>query len=344
MIITQNKFNLVEYHYVIMSMIMEIKINVIKRIQFIEVTNANGMKVTFSNLGASILSIIYGDKMMTSSPKHFNDFSRHDIYHGKTIGQIAGRVKEGKVIINGKEYQMDKNEGENTLHGGALGISNVPWDIQRFHKDNVFTVIYSFRKKKKFAYLPGTVTYYVGYTIKDDEDKIYMTYKVFSDEDTVVSITNHTFFCLGEEDAKNLYLTLKSDTFAIPNDETLLFEQFKKVNEVMDFRKKKRIGKHIDDSSIADVRARGYDHYYLFNKDNNQITLESDHFKLIIDTDFKGAVIYSDNYSTQMDVLNSKENVHRGLAIEPEDSPFERTIVKKDAPYERNTIYSFSKK
>ena len=250
-----------------LEMIMEIKINVIKRIQFIEVTNANGMKVTFSNLGASILSIIYGDKMMTSSPKHFNDFSRHDIYHGKTIGQIAGRVKEGKVVINGKEYQMDKNEGENTLHGGTLGISNVPWDIQRFHKDNVFTVIYSFRKKKKFAYLPGTVTYYVGYTIKDDEDKIYMTYKVFSDEDTVVSITNHTFFCLGEEDAKNLYLTLKSDTFAIPNDETLLFEQFKKVNEVMDFRKKKRIGKHIDDSSIADVRARGYDHYYLFNKD-----------------------------------------------------------------------------
>ena len=321
---------------------MKVRVNGYRGIQYIEVINSLGLKATFSSLGATLLSVYLNDVSMTLSPKTNRDSINPNVYYGKTIGLIAGRIKNGQVVINDKTYQFDLNEGENTLHGGITGLSNQHFATQRFKKDDCFIIMFSTEKHKKKGHLPGTINTFIVYTIYDKENKIRVDFRSRSDEDTLVSLTNHSYFCLGDPNIDNLSLKLKSDRFVKVNEEDLVPESIEDILPCLDFNNEKKLIEDIDDPYLVNSKANGIDHYYIFSKDR-KLYLRNDNYKLIINTDFPGVVIYTDNYEDGVIMGSTEEIRRRGVAIEPEDNPLDRKILKKMEDYSRFIEYEFMK-
>ncbi len=310
----------------------------------LEVENELGLKVTFCNVGASIYSICFNNEQMTLTPKNNKDFLNPNIYYGKTIGAIANRVKDGKVIIDGQEYQMLLNEGDNALHGGQFACSNCIFNSKINFGKNFFSIIYTFKKKKFKDGLPGNVTYYISYSMNDISTDLLVDFKANTSDKTVISLTNHAYFCLGNPSLEGLYLTIPADKYVEPNKNDLLPEREKEVDEIMDFRKKKPILKDINNKYLQDSKTLGYDHHYIFSDKDKPVILENNRYKLEIKTDFTGCQIYTDNYNDNVVMRTTTELTHRGIAIEPQDSPLERKVLEKNALYHHQIIYSFTKK
>lgn len=322
---------------------MDVKYKQEKGIQYISVTNSVGLKIIFSSLGATICSICWDGIPMTESPLDFHDLARRDIFHGKTCGQIANRVKDGKVIINNKEYQMELNEGSVALHGGPQGLSNQLFGVQRFLTEDSFTIIYTYTKKKNKGYLPGKIDFFVVYSLSENEPFLHVEFRANSSEDTIIALTNHSFFCLGESNIDNLSLCIPSHTFIETNPKTLLPECEKEILPCLDFNKLKPLSKNIKDHYLVNSRTAGYDHDFIFDKER-KVTLESPKYRLEIETDFPSVQIYTDNYEDGVRMNNSLEKVRRGVAIEPQESILNRPIILKNQFYTRYINYKFMKK
>ena len=322
---------------------MEVKIKVINNIQYINIKNKAGLEVMFSNLGATIMSISYNNELMTMTPKEFSAFKNINVYYGQTIGFICGRIKDGLIDIDGTPFQFDKNEGDNTLHGGFYSLENQKFSIQRIKKPDEFIILYSFNKKKQKGTLPGKIDTYVAYTIKENEPVIELDFRLMSDEKTMVSLTNHTYFTLGEDGLDNLLLKFKSKSFVEPNKENLLPERKRDILPCLDFNNEKPVIKDIDDPYLMESKTKGYDHYFIFDKEK-KIRLLSPRYVLEIETDFPGAQIYTDNYEDGVMMQNTERLDRRGIAIEPQDNPLERKVLSRFEQYQRHITYRFKKK
>ena len=287
---------------------MKIDFTKLGRQKVIVLDNEIGLKVYLVNGGASIYKIEFDGKVMTLSPSSFNDFFRSSLYYGKTIGPVVNRIKDGKVNINNIEYQMDKNEGNNTLHSGAFGLSNYNFSFAgQIRNDKVYAINYICKTKKMKNGLPGNVTYQITYGIYPKENKLTILYTIRSDADTVMNVTNHSYFCLGDADINNLYLTIPAHKYIETSKDELLPLKVNIIDGVLDFQKSKRIVKDINDGSIQNHRSKGYDHCFLLDKGNKDIVLENKDYKLIITSDFDSVQIYSDNYEDGINMLTTNE-------------------------------------
>lgn len=324
---------------------MKVKHIKVGKIPMIEVENALGLKVTLCNVGASIYSIYLNEDIMTLTPKNPNDFLLPTAYYGKTIGAITNRVKGGKVLINDKEYQMQLNEGDNTLHGGNFSLSNLIFSQKLNYGNNFFSVIFSFKKKKLKDGLPGNINYYICYSINDSSNDILLDMKAVSDDDTVIALTNHSYFCLGDKNVNNLSLQINASKYVVTDKDDLTPLEEKEVSHVLDFKKMKLISKDLNNKEIQSVKTKGYDHHYIFDDDNSPIILENRKYRLTIETNFSGCQIYTDNYPDNIIMTaNENETFNRGVAIEPQDSPLDRKVIKKGQLYNRIIKYSFIQK
>ncbi|MCQ3035943.1 MAG: hypothetical protein MJ248_07020 [Bacilli bacterium] len=311
-------------------------------IKFVEVESGN-LKVTLCDLGASIFSIYYYDDIMTLTPIDSKDFKKNTLYLGKTIGPIGNRVKDGKVEINNSIYKLDINEDTNSLHSGLSGLSNKFFSYKIKEEENVATITYYYVKKHLEDGLPGNLTYFVNYVIKNES--IYLTFMTKSDEATIVSLTNHTFFSLGEKNLDNIRLKIPARKYIHPNPSDLIPMEERKVNKVMSFRRLRYITDRINSPYLLNSKTNGYDHHYIFGKFLlKEIRLVSPKYELDIYTDFSGCQIYTCNYKTDAKLIGTEDTLHQGIAIEPQDSTLNREVLKKDTKYIRSISYSFKKR
>lgn len=311
-------------------------------IKFVEV-ESNNLKVTLCDLGASIFSIYYYDDIMTLTPIDSKDFKKNTLYLGKTIGPIGNRVKDGEVKIHDSTYKLDINEDTNSLHSGLSGLSNKFFNYKIKEEENVATITYYYVKRHLEDGLPGNLTYFVNYVIKNES--IYLTFMTKSDEDTIVSLTNHTFFSLGEKNLNNIRLKIPARKYIHPNTSDLIPMEERKVNKVMSFRRLRYITDRINNPYLVNSKTYGYDHHYIFGKFLlKEIRLVSPKYELDIYTDFSGCQIYTCNYKTDAKLIGTKDELHQGIAIEPQDSTLNREVLKKDTKYIRSISYSFKKR
>lgn len=299
--------------------------------KYIYVTNVN-LKVVLSCLGASIVEIKYDNDLLTLTPINYEDLNREDIYYGKTIGPIANRVKDGLVKIENKEYHLPLNENGVCNHSGKEGLSNKLFDVQLddkvvfIYKDNIFD---------------NVVTYKVVYSFPK-ENEIRIDYEVTTTDKTVLSLTNHTFFTLGEDGIDNLSLKINADKYIESDKDTLVPLSIKPIIDCLDFSKGKSITKDIDGPYLMNHRTKGYDHCFLLN--DNGVALNSSKYNLTINSNYPCVHIYSDNYADGVMNKNSNQPLRRGVAIEPEDNLLDKTIISKDEIYQRYIVYSFKRK
>ena len=315
------------------------------KLDFLKVTNNAGMSVIFCNLGSSIFSIKYLGKHMTYQPKFPWDFKRKDVYHGKTIGRVAGRIKDSKIDIDGRVYKLAANEGVNCLHGGKGAISEKLFSYEFRNSKEKTEVIYYFFSRDGEAGFPGDASIEVRYTLWNNKPELNIELTCKVSEKCPISLTTHTYFCLGDKNINDFNLKINSSKYVEMDPVNLIMEKACEIPPYIDFRSKKSLIKDINAKEMNQGMLKGYDHFLLLDESNNkpQISLESKHFKVDISTDFDSVVIYSDNFDPKFRANNSREKIRRGFAIEPQLNVLGNRMLKKNEIFKHFITYEFDK-
>ncbi len=310
---------------------------------FIKITAQKAyFNVTLCDLGASIYEVFFNQRRMTLTPKYTSDFKQNTAYGGKTIGRVNGRIKDAKIVVDGIEYQLDKNEGKHTLHGGRNGLSTRFFDYRILNDKDALRVVFYYRSPHLDAGFPEDVDIYVTYIFpkKFEFPIMYVVFDAECERETVMKLTNHTYWCLGDCNVKNMFLTLYSDQYATYDEEAL----FKKAVKVKDYPIFKRTSMV---SLLKGDFPDGIDNYFYINKKHNKdhpvFIVENFHTSsgMAVYTNFDGIVLYTDNFVDGMNYFHTHSQNRRGLAIEPSFSPNSNGLISKEHPFHRYIIYEF---
>lgn len=266
------------------------------------------MEVALCTLGASIFNIKYDDVDMTLTPRDKKNYSLTHFYHGKTIGRLCGRILDNNQII---------------LHGGNEGLSTRIFDYRKH--DNC--VEFSYKSKDGESNCPGSMNIKVIYQL--DGSSLKVSYIAIVDKPCLVSLTNHSYFCLGEKRVNNLYLKMKSNKYIVV-DKNLLPVKMDNVPSKWDFSEYKSL------NETGDI-----DNFFLVQ--DKKISLKSNKYQLDIISDFEGTQIYTDNFIDNVLTLLTDDLTHRGVAIEPQDNQLDRKVLKLGEEYSKFITYTFKK-
>jgi aldose 1-epimerase len=269
-------------------------------------------------------------------------------YFGATVGRYANRIARGRFSLNGTAHQLATNNGAHALHGGVHGFSRRLWTVVD-HSPR--SAVLSYRSEDGEEGFPGDLDVEAIYTIGDHELRI--DYKARADRDTVINLTNHTYFNLnGGDTILDHILRIDADHYT-PIDETLIptGEISSVAGTPFDFRAPARIGALLNEAHPQLKFGRGYDHNWVLNKAGSaelrtaaELHELSRGRTLTILTTEPGLQFYA---GCQLDGSFGYPRFG-GLALETQhfpDSPnhpgFPSTVLRGDETYESSTIWRF---
>lgn len=241
--------------------------------------NAKGTEVTIANYGARIVSIKVPDKSgkFDDIVLGFDDLPGYtgpaDPYFGATIGRYANRIAGGRFMLDGNTYTLAKNNGPNSLHGGVAGFDKKVWTATARNDRDVLMTLVSPNGDEGF---PGNLFASVTFALTDGNE-LQIRYSATTDKDTVVNLTNHSYFNLagqGQGDVLGHIVTIDADRFTPVDAGLIPTGELKTVDGTpFDFRKPAAIGARIDSPDPQLKLAGGYDHNYVLNKKSSGLQL-----------------------------------------------------------------------
>lgn len=333
-----------------------------KEIQIITLINDKGMKVECLSLGGIITKIIVPDQQgkmenVVVGFKHLEDYIENPPYFGAIIGRTAGRIHKGEVNIKGKVYPLTKNNHSNTLHGGESGFDKKLWDVQLEQEQDSVSVVLSCTSEDGEEGYPGNLAVSVRYTL-NNENELIINYEASSDKDTIVNLTNHSYFNLSG-DIKNQILDhvmyIDSEEVCQLDDESIPTGEMIDVRKIVafDFNQPKVIGKDIEHKEVA--LQSGYDHPWVLKKSSDIDAYYHDPVSgriMTIKTDQKAVVVYAMNFADPLMLYNGKVGMPRyGICFETQALPVgynqcyrEDIILEAGEKYNKKTIFKFGVK
>lgn len=234
-------------------------------------TNANGVEVTLTNYGARIVSVMVPDREgnlqdVVLGFDNIDDYVNTDNNFGATIGRYGNRIANGLITVDGVEYQLPQNNFGHTLHGGPEGYDRQVFDAEQIDNQSI---VFTYLSEDGEAGFPGNLNVKVTMTLTDD-NAIDLQYEADTDKETVVNLTNHSYFNLSG-DANNTILDhrlmINADAFT-PVDETFMTtgEIVPVEGTPMDFRVSTPVGERIDEYDYDQLKnGDGYDHNWVLN-------------------------------------------------------------------------------
>ncbi len=315
--------------------------------KFIRVENLNGFTVTLCERGASIYEVVYKGERMSYGPVNERLFVSHPSGHyGKTVGPIAGRVKEGKLVFGGHTYQLEKNDhGKNTCHSASLDWAKKDFDFKIEEEDDATTVTFTLLARKDGGY-PATLAPEIIYSIPHREDVLDYDVNVACYDDAPLNVTNHIYWSMGQKSVKDLELMVSAEEYATYNSE-LLHKGYKKVKGVYDLREPKALSNIIEKAKVG--RETGYNNDWILSKlgeSRSAATLKGGDFAMDIYTDWPALHIYTMNVIDPKLVVrpNEFQKVHDGIAMEPVEETCKTPgmIGKEGTCYRRHIRFAFS--
>ena len=334
-----------------------------KQVKLYTLKNKNGVEAAITNYGGRLVSLLIPDKngklvdviLGYENLKNYRELKEN--YFGALIGRYGNRIAKGKFTLDGKPYQIDVNDGRNSLHGGATGFFKKVWDGKNV---NAQTLELSYLSKDGEEGYPGNLKIIVTYTLKED-NSLQIAYHATTDKPTVINLTNHAYFNLNGagsgEGVINHLLQINADAYT-PVDSTLI--PTGKIETVkggaFDFTAAKAIGKDIGIKDQQLAYGKGYDHNFVLNKHRNDeavVTLSSPTtgIQMQIFTTEPGVQFYSGDFLAGY-YKNGKGGVaykyRSALCLETQhfpDSPnqpnFPSTVLTPRQVYNSVTTYSF---
>jgi aldose 1-epimerase len=328
------------------------------------ITNDHGMMVSVTDYGANIISVILPDRdgNMADVVLGYDKLSDYEINSpgfGSFIGRHANRIAHAQINVNDKVYQLEKNEGENSLHSGSKSFNKYFYETEVFEDEDEISIEFSRLSPDMEQGFPGNLDYSVTYTITNENEFVLEYYGV-SDKDTIVNFTNHSYFnlsghntgCMEQQevwiDSNKITTTANG---AIPTG-----EYTDVTNTPMDFRKRKKIGADIKADYEPLKIADGYDHNYVLNCSGDDIEKVAELYDpksgrlMEIYTDLPGMQLYTGNFiGSQKGKENANYQSRDGVCFETQYYPnacnipsFPSPIVRAHEEIETVTIYKFS--
>lgn len=323
-------------------------------------TISNGKtEVDIMNYGATIVAIRTLDKNgnivdVACGYDKVEDYINRGGYLGAIIGRNSNRIENAKFILNGKEYKIASNENKNNLHGGIKGFDKKMWDIT-IQNNSLYCKIVSDDMEEGF---PGKADITVKYTLSEDNE-LGIEYFATCDKDTVMNLTNHTYFNLNGHNSGNIenHKLKINANFYTPVDENCCptGEVFKVKDTVYDFTEFRVIGEDIDnlpDKSITN----GYDHNFILDIKDKQISkiaevvADETKIKMEVYTNKPAVQFYAGNFVEDCVAKdNAKYTKRQGFCLETQITPncltynhLGNAILRKGEEYNYKTIYKFS--
>ena len=326
--------------------------------------NANGMEVKISNYGGVITHWTAPDKdgKFEDIVLGFDSLAGYFTpppYFGAIIGRYGNRIAKGKFTLDGKNYQLAKNNGENHLHGGLIGYDKVLWNAEPIEGEESALKLTYLSKDGEEGY-PGNLNITVVYTLLKD-NSLKMDYSATTDKATVINLTNHSYFNLSgsKKDILDEEITLNADRY-LPVDKGLIptGELRSVTGTVFDFTKPTVIGKGINEVKDEQIKlGGGYDHAWILNKKGNELSLaatvleKTSGRKMEVLTTEPAIQFYTGNFlDGKLTGKGDVKYVKRfALCLESEhypDSPnqsaFPTVVLKPNEKYSTTTIYKLS--
>jgi aldose 1-epimerase len=328
--------------------------------------NSQGMKVSINTFGAAVTSLWVPDRnckladvvLGYDSPE---GYQQGGSYFGAIVGRYGNRIGKGRFKLDGHEYQLSVNDGENHLHGGKIGFNKLLWEAKETVGDSFSALALTLVSPDGDQGYPGTVKLTVTYTLTE-KNELRIEYSGTTDKTTILNPTHHSYFNLSGSFTSTIldHLLMMDANFITPVDKGLI--PTGKLMDVtgtpMDFRKPTAIGARISDPSEQLAFGKGYDHNWVLNKYDGKVRKVAELYDpksgrlMTLSTDQPGLQFYSGNF---LDGTAKGKGVafqyRTGLCLETQrfpDSPnqpaFPSATLQPGAVYRQTTIYQFSTK
>lgn len=320
------------------------------KIDYIRLKN-ECLEVVVTNFGCTILQMLVKDKNgdiqdIVLGYDTIEEYQNYDAYLGALVGRVANRIGNAEFTLNNETYHLAVNNGPNCLHGGIKGFSYQVFDYEIKDEELVFHYI-SEDGEENF---PGTLDFYAIYKLVGNQ--LVVHYKATTTKDTLINITNHSYFNLSGHPSNidEHYLRINSDKYALVNADGLVTGEIQSsARTPFDFSEEKQIKQLIYKKDEQLELARGYDHPFIFNTKENQVTLycQDTGIELTVSSTLPQAQIYSANYLDGRLGKNGKPmNARDALCIETQNMPDSihnekepTVILKKGEEYDEITSY-----
>lgn len=279
------------------------------------------LELSVISLGAAITALRYRGEDTVLHFETAEGYEKGYCFLNFIVGRYGNRIKNGRITVSGREYQLDCNERGNQLHGGSQGFHKKLWALTD-HTENSITLSYTSPDGEN-GY-PGNLTAQVTYSIDGASVKIRFCGE--SDADTVFAPTTHTYFSLNKN-CLDTKLMLNASTY-LPTDEELMPLSITPVDEKFDFRALRPIGQNYDHCFIADGMCSA--------------VLMGEKVAVLYRSDFPAMQLYTGTF-----MKPAFEN-NAGVALEPEFCPnspnrsdFISPILKAGEVFDRFVSYTF---
>jgi aldose 1-epimerase len=334
-------------------------------VELYTLTNMKGMQAAITTYGGAIVSLTAPDRT-----GHYADvvlgmdslagYQQQKAYFGALIGRYGNRIGNAQFQLDGKTYHLPKNDGQNTLHGGTKGFDKRVWKAREVHSSAGPALELTYVSKDGEEGFPGTLTAKVVYTLTN-ENELRIDYTATTDKDTVVNLTNHSYFNLagaGEGTILDHQVMINADRFTPVDAGLIPTGELRPVKGTpFDFTQPTAIGARIgfDDQQLK--FGRGYDHNFVLNNNGTGLRKAAEVYDpksgrvLEVFTAEPGLQFYTGNFLDG--TVRGKEGkvyLYRGaFCMETQhfpDSPnkpsFPSTELKPGQTYHTTTVYRFS--
>ncbi|MCB9921593.1 MAG: galactose mutarotase [Planctomycetaceae bacterium] len=322
-------------------------------------TNANGLVVKLTNYGAIVVSVETPDRdgklaNITLGFDRLDGYLQRHPYFGATVGRYCNRIAKGKFTLDGREYTLATNNGENHLHGGDAGFDKQVWKAEEVNTDAGVGVRFSRRSVDGEEGYPGNLDVTATYTLTN-ANELHMEFTAQTDKATPCNLTNHNYWNLagaGSGTNENHELQLEADKYLPVDDGLIPTGELADVKGTpLDFSSPHKIGERLKEIDADPV---GYDHCYVLRSQDGSMALAarvkepSTGRVMEIYTTQPGIQLYSGNF------LDGSEsgggfNQYGAFCLETQhypDSPnqpsFPTTILKPGETYKQTTVHKFS--
>jgi len=322
------------------------------KIDYISLKN-DVLEVVVTNFGCTILQVLVKDKHgdiqdVVLGYDTIKEYQTYDAYLGALVGRVANRIGKATFTLNDETYHLAVNNGPNNIHGGIKGFSYQIFDYEI--KDE--KVIFHYVSEDGEENFPGTLDFYAIYKLEDNQ--LVVNYKATTTKDTLINITNHSYFNLSghPSNVDEHYLCVHADRYALVDGDGLATGQIRSIKDTpFDFSEEKQIKDLIYQEDEQLKLARGYDHPFIFNKKENQVVLycADSGIELTVSTTLPQAQIYTANYlDGRLGKNGQAMNARDAICVETQNMPDSihneenpTVILRKGERYDETTSYQF---
>ncbi|HMK21862.1 MAG TPA: aldose epimerase family protein [Terriglobales bacterium] len=337
-----------------------------REVDLYTLTNKKGMEVVITNFGGIVVSLKVPDRAgkvddVVLGYDSLDGYLTNKAFFGATIGRYGNRIGHAKFTLDGKAYTLLNNDGDNILHGGPEGFSKRLWTAKDVSGQRGSALELTYLSKDGEEGFPGNLSAKVVFTLTDTNELV-IDYSATTDKDTVVNLTNHSYFNLagqGNGDVLRYILTIPGDKITAVDAALIPTGELRPVaGTPFDFTKETPIGERINQGDPQITIGKGYDHNWVLTSGGSAspaVVAEayeptSGRVLRVLSTE-PGLQFYSGNFlDGSIEGKGGKIYKHRyGFCLETQhfpDSPnhpsFPSTELKPGKTYATTTIFKFS--